>query len=153
MNCLLCKADFIRSGRNHKFCPDCAQARQKLQVAAWQRQHRNKNPGVGKGGATGSEQNNIAYKHGICVFRRWAKEKLKQLSFCCERCGTTIDATQRGSWAGHHKDHNRSNNVKENLEVLCKRCHQVEHECWKALQSVTTIPKGSTQEIAEAPSS
>lgn len=84
------------------------------------------------------------------VFRRWAKEKLKQLSYCCERCGTHIDDSVRGTWAGHHKDHNRQNNTKDNLEVLCKRCHQIEHRCWTAFQSVTTIPKGSTLETVEA---
>lgn len=104
--------------------------------------------GLGSGGKL--EQDNQNYRHGRSVFRRWAQEKLKQLSYCCERCGTKIDATVRGTWAGHHKDHNQSNNTKENLEVLCKRCHQIEHECWRALQGVTTIPKGSTQETVEA---
>ena len=40
--------------------------------------------------------------------------------------------------AVHHKDHNRKNNVESNFELLCKRCHQVEHECWKNL---TNNPK------------
>jgi 5-methylcytosine-specific restriction endonuclease McrA len=35
---------------------------------------------------------------------------------------------------GHHKDHNSHNNVIENLVLLCKQCHQIEHECWKAFQ-------------------
>ena len=103
---------------NHKLrCSICAKEKQKKQVKTW------------------------FWKTGIYVFRRWAKEKLKQLSYCCERCGNKIDATARGTWAGHHKDHNRLNNTKDNLEVLCKRCHQIEHECWTALQGVTTRAK------------
>ncbi len=153
MNCLLCNIIFIRTGRNHRYCLQCAKLKQKENVSNWQKKYRTLNPGVGSGGTTGFEKDNPYYRHGQCVFRRWAKERLKQLSFCCERCGSYIDVAHRGSWAGHHKDHNRSNNVKENLEVLCKKCHQIEHECWKAFQSVTTIPKGSTQEIAEAPGS
>ena len=90
------------------------------------------------------------YTDGRCVFRRWAKERLKALSYCCERCGNKIDVSVRGTWAGHHKDHNRLNNTKDNLEVLCKRCHQIEHECWTALQGVTTISKESTLETVEA---
>lgn len=121
-----------------------------MAVAVWQSKYRTKHPGVGKGGAPHSEQANPMFKDGLCVFRRWAKERLKVLSYCCERCGKTIDATTRGTWAGHHKDHNRLNNTKDNLEVLCKRCHQLEHECWTALQGVTTRAKARTLETVEA---
>jgi len=106
--------------------------------------------GKGSGSKTGLEEQNLMFKHGQCSFRRWAKEKLISINFCCERCGTTIDASKKGSWSGHHKDHNRLNNIKDNLEVLCKRCHQIEHECWTAFQGVTTISKESTQETVEA---
>jgi hypothetical protein len=148
--CLDCNNPFEVTGRKHFRCRSCSKQRQKRQIADWQDKHRTKNPGVGKGGSTGFEKDNPYFKHGLNVFRRWAKEKLKALSYCCERCGITIDATKRGSWAGHHKDHNRQNNTKDNLEILCKRCHQIEHECWTAFQGVTTIPKGSTLETVEA---
>ena len=132
-----------------KRCTVCAKARQKKQIQEWFWKKGVLN-GNGSGSATGKEKANHMYSHGRCVFRRWAKERLKQLSYCCERCGTYIDVSVRGTWAGHHKDHNKTNNVIDNLEVLCKRCHQIEHECWRALQGVTTIPKGSTQETVEA---
>jgi len=38
----------------------------------------------------------------------------------CEHCGHKPD------WRGlhrHHKDHDRSNNTMENIEVWCARCH------------------------------
>lgn len=47
-------------------------------------------------------------------------------------------------WVGHHKDHDRTNNTIENLSLLCKRCHQIEHECCKAFEGVTTILKESS---------
>ena len=51
----------------------------------------------------------------------------------CERCDTDLLGATPAMRAVHHKDHNRKNNVEENFELLCKRCHQVEHECWKNL--------------------
>jgi 5-methylcytosine-specific restriction endonuclease McrA len=132
-----------------KRCTICAKTRQREHIHNW---FWNKGilNGKGSGSATGFEKANHMYSHGRSVFRRWAQERLKELSYCCERCGNKIDASVRGTWAGHHKDHNSTNNVRENLEVLCKRCHQVEHKCWQALQGVTTISKESTQEIVEA---
>ena len=145
-NCLDCNVEFEPTGPNHKRCIECALRAKIKQMNEWY--YTNKIPGPGSGPRFYEEGGRI--KHGLCVFRRWAREKLKQLEYCCERCGNKIDASTRGTWAGHHKDHNRSNNSQENLEVLCKRCHQVEHECWRAFQGVTTIPQGSTQETVEA---
>jgi hypothetical protein len=145
--CLVCSASGFTNGKYQKYCPDCSKDQHKVRVKEWGFRNGILN-GLGSGGKLGSENQN--YRHGISVFRRWAKERLKNLNYCCERCGNYIDASVRGTWAGHHKDHNRQNNIKENLEVLCKRCHQIEHECWRALQGVTTIPKGSTLETVEA---
>ena len=142
--CLDC-GEYITNRKQR--CAVCAKVRQRQRIYDWFWRNGILN-GLGSGGKLGKDNQN--YKHGRVVFRRWAKERLKQLSYCCERCGNTIDATVRGTWAGHHKDHNRQNNTKDNLEVLCKRCHQIEHECWRALQSVTTIPQGSTLETVEA---
>lgn len=150
--CNTCGCSYTKTGRNQKHCSSCRKTLQKRAIANWQNKHRTKNPGVGKGGNPNLEQSNPGFRHGKSVFARWAKEKLQSLEYCCERCGLTIDVTKRGSWAGHHKDHNRLNNTKDNLEVLCKRCHQIEHACWMAFQGVTTISKESTLETAEAPS-
>lgn len=40
----------------------------------------------------------------------------------CARCGGVAVLV-------HHKDGNRKNSTGTNLEVLCKRCHQLEHNC------------------------
>jgi hypothetical protein len=115
-------------------------------MSSWYHKHKTQGPGSGPR----FYEDGGRFKHGLSVFRRWAKEKLQQLQYCCERCGNKIDDSVRGTWAGHHKDHNRTHNTKDNLEVLCKRCHQIEHECWRAFQGVTTIPEGSTHENVEA---
>jgi hypothetical protein len=147
MNCIDCGVEFVRTGRNHKRCTVCAKEKTKQHIRNWGFKN-----GVLTGEGSGSKKGVAAsgYRHGLSVFRRWAKERLDQLGYACERCGTIIDASKAGTWAGHHKDHNRSNNAIDNLEVLCKRCHQVEHECWTAFEGVTTIPEGSTQETVEA---
>lgn len=95
--------------------------------------YKNKIPGPGSGAK--KVEDGGRFIHGLSVFRRWAKERLQELNYLCERCKCEIDTTVRGTWAGHHKDHDRAHNVKDNLEVLCKRCHQVEHECWKAFDA------------------
>ena len=146
--CLDCGNEYKPSGRNQKRCPACSRQAQLKAMQSWRKKNIYK--GVGSGSTTGFGTANHMYKHGQCVFRRWAREKLNMLHNNCERCGFTIDSSVRGSWAGHHKDHNRLNNTKDNLEILCKRCHQVEHRCWTALQGVTTISKESTLETVEA---
>lgn len=147
MNCIDCGVQFNKTGQNHKRCSICSNNRKKFHIKQWAIKN-----GIFKGVGSGSVKgiNASYYKHGLCIFKRWAKEKLVALNYLCERCGNTIDASKRGTWAGHHKDHDRTNNVEGNLEVLCKRCHQIEHECWNAFEGVTTIPTGSTQEIVEA---
>jgi hypothetical protein len=42
----------------------------------------------------------------------------------CERCGYDRHPHILGI---HHKDRNRENNVRNNLEVLCPNCHSLEH--------------------------
>ncbi len=43
---------------------------------------------------------------------------------CCERCGYD-DCVE--ILVIHHKDRDRCNNIRKNLEVLCPNCHAVEH--------------------------
>lgn len=57
---------------------------------------------------------NPSYKSGIGIYRR-------QLKTECERCASTRFLLI------HHRDENRENNTPNNLETLCKRCHQHHH--------------------------
>ncbi len=55
-------------------------------------------------------------------YRRWYKIHWPMEH--CERCDYS---TYPEILVIHHKDRDRSNNNKENLEVLCPNCHAVEH--------------------------
>jgi len=91
---------------------------------------------TGEGSGSKKDLKASNYKHGRSCFRRWAKERKLKLQQC-ERCQCSLLNVTSYQWAGHHKDHNSTNNTIINLEVLCKRCHQIEHKCWKQL-NVTT---------------
>lgn len=50
----------------------------------------------------------------------------------CSRCGSKKIAYEQTPFKGgnihiHHIDHNRTNNTRDNLVVLCDSCHQKEH--------------------------
>ena len=132
-----CKKELTRQHRYKKWCK---------KVTALGRAHV---IGVGRGGSALKFKDNPLYKNGIGNFHRLRKVVKERGD--CERCGVDLRDVSPYSWACHHKEHDRTNNVIENLELLCKRCHQIEHECWKAFEGVTTIPKGSRAKQPEAP--
>jgi hypothetical protein len=83
--------------------------------------------GIGSGNYFGKfNTEHPSYKSGIRYYRELA---LQNKPGICERCSLAIDFTNSYKWCVHHKDHNRKNNTLENLELLCKRCHQLEHNC------------------------
>jgi hypothetical protein len=97
-------------------------------------------PGVGKGGNQKHGADNPQYKNGSRYYQNNRRVILKEREFC-ERCGEYLVDLGPQMWVVHHKDHDRTNNVYENFELLCKRCHQVEHKCWEAFEGATTIRK------------
>lgn len=65
-----------------------------------------------------SGQNHPNYKTGESSYRKIIKK-----DSVCERCGfKDIRALQV-----HHKDRDRHNNKRVNLEILCANCHMIEH--------------------------
>lgn len=60
----------------------------------------------------------IAHKTRIIVV------KSGRSLFICERCGDVNKETEQHR---HHKDRDISNNITENIEVLCVSCHTKEH--------------------------
>lgn len=112
IHCSVCKKVFIPSNpRNHLCSDECRHM--------WDLMHgRNrsyKNGVYVKHGYNQSGKNNNNWKGGT-KYRHLVKiEK-------CELCDSTNNLVV------HHIDHNRSNNCRDNLMVLCKRCHQ-EHHC------------------------
>ena len=71
----------------------------------------------------------------------------------CERCGKDLEDATRWKWCVHHKDHDHSNHELSNLELLCKRCHQLEHSCQDNLkvQRLSRKGVGSSEPKREAP--
>jgi hypothetical protein len=49
---------------------------------------------------------------------------LRTLPLCCNRCSYDM---HHATLVVHHKDYDRSNNLLENLEILCANCHAIEH--------------------------
>jgi len=88
--------------------------------------------GVGKGGANAVGKADDQYRNGICYFRR-RRHEIRAERKNCERCGKNLTDAKAGEWAVHHRDRDRSNNADANLELLCKRCHQLEHNCQASL--------------------
>lgn len=154
--CKICGCDFIGTGPAAMYC-DVHKAER---AEHWKKYNREQvarvraangkiqKPGVGKGGNPNLLKKNPNYKHGFYVAERQRRE-IKQRGFC-ERCGKDLRNADRWSWCVHHKDHNHCNHDYDNLELLCKRCHQIEHDCFRAFSKrATTIPQGSTPKQAE----
>lgn len=140
-HCVKCNTLFVPTGNCSKFCDLCRIiATKESQIKGQEAYRRRQGMLVGRGARP--EKKNHMYSHGQCVFRRWAREKKEEIGVC-ENCGKYIKNATHYEWVGHHKDHNRMNNTLENLILLCKQCHQIEHKCWKNFEGVTTISKES----------
>lgn len=97
--------------------------------------------GVGKGGSNKTGKDSPFYRTGIGLFHKLKHELRESRGNTCERCSKDLSNSSMYEWVVHHKDHDRTHNELGNLELLCKRCHQIEHECWKAFEGATTSRK------------
>lgn len=150
--CSICGCVFTGTGPAAKYCPVHAEEMRQLAKERGYSNHVNKmiatgqlkKPGSGKGGNPYRGKDHPSYKHGWYVADRLRVEVKEERRYC-ERCDEDLKDVSRWHWVVHHKDNDHYNNAIENLELLCKRCHQVEHECHKAFdKGATTIPQGST---------
>lgn len=143
-----CGNEYTPTGPAAKFCQICAEEKRKATACRGSQNYRIKhglvqNPGVGKGGANKKGSEDSQYRTGIVYFMK-NRRRIKEERQFCERCKVDLKDATRFQWVIHHRDHDRENNTDENFELLCKRCHQLEHECEKAfLSRATTIPQGS----------
>lgn len=121
--------------RRSKYCSQQCQ-RKKNADYAMQRRTLEGDPtvGLGKGGSNLKGKDHAQFSSGMGNFyalRKQLREEIKH----CQRCNLDLTLATRYEWCVHHIDHDRTNNVLDNFEMLCKRCHQVEHECWKAFNN------------------
>ena len=82
-------------------------------------------------GKTGKDH--YAYKDGNGLFTMKLAKTYKLKVRYCEHCNKDLLDVKPALYAVHHIDHNRSNNEETNFQLLCKRCHQLEHKCWENL--------------------
>jgi hypothetical protein len=122
--CCKCRTNFIRTGRNQKYCDSCKKdAGREAAHRCAVKSGRIKNPGVGSGNAQPTGKAHPTYKNGIANYSNFIKS-------ACEKC-----ESQRHLLV-HHIDRDRTNNEPDNLETLCRRCHHFEHD----IQN--NLPKG-----------
>lgn len=115
--CIKCKGEIPKHKySNAKYCSDrCRNAFVAYNHAV--KTGRIKRPGVGSGGAQEGIANH-QYKTGIGTYSSKAFEHYGKV---CNRCESVENLLV------HHRDEDRTNNALNNLEVLCKSCHQVHH--------------------------
>lgn len=110
--CIDCGELFEFRSCKKERCDKCAQERRRKQARMAY------SPDGSKIGYNQKGENNNNYVNGLGTYRQYRGTK-------CERCGSTLYLCV------HHRDRNRQNNNPENLETLCKRCHQKEHEVYR----------------------
>lgn len=66
------------------------------------------------------------YKNGFGIFQRIAFDNYPHK---CSLCGSTEFLCV------HHKDRDRKNNTVDNLQILCKSCHQKVHDSGRFLRT------------------
>ncbi len=148
--CVICGKDFLAKTSKNTCSEECRAEHIRKKAKERAKKYRKKQGKLVNIGS-GNHPNNRGktapnYKNGISFFHKYKKEIINTNPYC-NRCGIYLDKKQPYTWALHHKDHNRENNEKSNFELLCKRCHQLEHECWKNLpKSSQTIESTSKKD-------
>ena len=128
--CRNCNKDYKTKGPASLYCNACAISvgKEKLKLSRIKSElKRGTLVGIGSGNYFGKyNTKHPSYKNGISWYRDIAKNKSQD---ACSRCAINLDFSNQYMWCVHHIDHNRNNNSPDNLELLCKRCHQLEHNC------------------------
>lgn len=147
-DCANCATAYIPTGPCSRFCS--VECKRKY---AWQvERKRREDSGVtmqtkgGNYGRTGKDH--WAYTTGIGVFKKTLSKQIREEVRYCERCTLDLSKATKGNWCVHHKDHDRSNNERSNFELLCKRCHQLHHDCKSNLPS-SGITSGTCNDYPE----
>ena len=131
--CVVCGKEL--PPKKSKYCSKVCQQKRNNQYAMDKRKaDGDPTVGVGTGGSNKKFTDNPQYKSGEGNFHRLRKQMREEIK-SCERCGKDLTDATRYEWCVHHKDHIRTHNTRDNLIMLCKRCHQVEHDCHLAFNN------------------
>jgi hypothetical protein len=111
--CKQCNKPFQTESKrkDKRLCQECLKENQ---VKSVMRSRKKRIPTTEIGVGSGKSSKNLNRPLGIQTYRRAKDDK-------CIKCGSTKNLLV------HHKDENRYNNSIDNLETLCKRCHQKLH--------------------------
>ena len=153
-HCNFCGKEYTPVGPSSKFCSIACRTsfyKQTGKTKHWRDTFNHKNGvavGVGSGGLTQTWDKNPNFKSGQKSFISHGR-RLKESGVPCNRCGKDLRFAGRGDWCSHHKDHNRSNNTPENLELLCKSCHQKHHDSVRFLKNFMKVQRLSKMEYTQ----
>jgi len=109
--CIRCDSDFEGRYPKSKICKSCSK----------------------RGQPRGEEHWN--FKSGDYTYETIRKEIKGDIRYC-EKCSIDLQDVSRYHWVVHHIDHDHYNNNRNNLQLLCKRCHQIEHNCVDSFKKV-----------------
>lgn len=131
--CIDCGETHEKTGRNQKRCEFCGPIARAATTKKWMRDpsKNNRFTGTGSGAHNTPGEAHPMWNGGESKFVQVLAPAYYQRVRYCERCSIDLKGVSPAMRAVHHKDHNRKNNDESNFELLCKRCHQIEHECWK----------------------
>jgi len=118
-NCIRCNNDFEGRFPKSKICKSCTKQ------------------GMGRG------KDHWNYKDGSYTYETIRQELYDEIRYC-EICEKDIQSHNSRDFCIHHVDHNHYNNVRSNLQLLCRSCHAKEHNLIDNLEGATTISKEST---------
>lgn len=124
-SCRKCNETFFATGPSSVHCPICAPEihKEKSKISHDKsRRRKGVNVGIGSGNSLKGIEH-PSYVNGTGMYRNIARNAKGDT---CERCNITLDFSTK-KWCVHHKDHNRLNNALDNLELLCRSCHALEH--------------------------
>lgn len=118
--CTCCDKTFRPTGQNCKYCPSCRPEINKARCRErWHRTY------IKKGrDQKGAKNNHWRGGSSPYYYQKLAYDHYGKI---CQQCGAEAALV-------HHKDGDRHNSAINNLEPLCKRCHQVDvHDCTSRL--------------------
>ncbi len=116
-SCEGCKRSFVPTGANTKRCPVCRREYDLAKSRAYHREHR-----IPKARDQAGDKNNN-WRGGV------APSSYQRIAFDAHGRKCNVDGCTDSDLVVHHRDENRKNNAAGNLEVLCKRHHQLHHNC------------------------
>ena len=131
VSCIYCGDTVVRTGPNSRVCDTCKAHLKSIthQVNMDLRRHEKfgSYDSIGKGGMQIKGSENCCYKNGEARFAKEYRPLVRARRYC-EICGKDLVDAGHYEWCVHHMDFTRRNDI-DNLQLLCKRCHQLTHDC------------------------